>query len=71
MYRRLGELMHMRYVVKYKKEIGILEKLKTVYKDYITWYLDNKKGVQQRAKIHVLESHDGEFLIFLFVISAC
>ncbi|XP_050737919.1 DNA-directed RNA polymerase, mitochondrial-like isoform X2 [Eriocheir sinensis] len=43
MYRRLGELVYMRYLVKYKKEVGILEKLKAVYKDYLTWYLDNDR----------------------------
>lgn len=49
MFRRLGELVYMRYVVKYKKEIGVLDKLKAVYKDYITWYLDNgKEGLYQR-----------------------
>lgn len=50
MYRRLGELVYMRYVVKYKKEVGILEKLKTIYKDYITWYLDNnREGMYQNS----------------------
>lgn len=53
MYRRLGELVYMRYLVKYKKEVGILEKLKAVYKEYLTWYLDNdRKGVYQRTKIY-------------------
>ncbi|MPC14571.1 DNA-directed RNA polymerase, mitochondrial [Portunus trituberculatus] len=28
MFRRLGELVYMRYVVKYKKEVGVLDKLK-------------------------------------------
>ncbi|KAK8402805.1 hypothetical protein O3P69_000847 [Scylla paramamosain] len=43
MFRRLGELVYMRYVVKYKKEVGVLDRLKDVYKDYTTWYLDNEK----------------------------
>ena len=38
----------MRYVVKYKTEVGVLDKLKDVYKDYTTWYLDNEKGLYKK-----------------------
>ncbi|XP_071545761.1 DNA-directed RNA polymerase, mitochondrial [Panulirus ornatus] len=42
-YRRLGELVFSRYLVQYKKEVGVLDKLKSVYDEYISWYLNNNR----------------------------
>lgn len=72
MYRRLGELVYMRYVVKYKKEIGLLEKLKAVYKDYITWYLDNnKEGLYHRTKINTSIKNCWEKMYSQSIIWGC
>ena len=49
MFRRLGELVYMRYLANYKKKVGVLDKLELVYKDYTKWYLDaGKEGLYQR-----------------------
>ncbi|ROT79014.1 DNA-directed RNA polymerase, mitochondrial [Penaeus vannamei] len=42
LYRRLGELVFNRYSVQYKKEVGVMDKLKQVYKDYCDWYINSQ-----------------------------
>ncbi|KAK8723017.1 hypothetical protein OTU49_012002 [Cherax quadricarinatus] len=43
LYRQLGELVFKRYLVQYKKKVGVLDILRSVYKDYLSWYLDSNK----------------------------
>lgn len=46
LYRELGTKVLSRYQVLYKKEKGILEKVRQLYDDYLEWYLDTSVGTQ-------------------------
>ncbi|XP_076057665.1 mitochondrial RNA polymerase [Oratosquilla oratoria] len=39
LYRRLGEQIYTRYLIEYKKNTGVLEKLASVYEEYNNWFL--------------------------------
>ncbi|XP_042225272.1 DNA-directed RNA polymerase, mitochondrial-like [Homarus americanus] len=60
LYRRLGELVYNRYLVQYKKDAGVLDKLKNVYQEYLSWYLDNdrKDGVTYVPRVRWQELAD-------------
>nr|XP_045605843.1 DNA-directed RNA polymerase, mitochondrial-like isoform X1 [Procambarus clarkii] len=53
LYRRLGENVYNRYLVKYKRDTGVLDKLKRVYKNYLSWYFDSnrKDGVTYNPRV--------------------
>lgn len=61
LYRRLGELVFNRYSVQYKKEVGVMDKLKQVYKDYCDWYINS----QCRGKVTLLVNNIGPFALYI------
>lgn len=41
-----------RYLIKYKKNTKILDKIKTVYNDYCLWYMNSKNCDSQNTRQH-------------------
>ncbi|CAL4068042.1 unnamed protein product, partial [Meganyctiphanes norvegica] len=49
---RVGERVYNRYAVRYKKEAGIVNKMRTVYDNYCNWYMDDKgSGVTYMPRV--------------------
>jgi hypothetical protein len=43
-------IMYFRYQIKYKKNTKVLEKIRTIYTDYCSWYLNNENEDIQNTR---------------------
>lgn len=42
--------MYNRYQIKYKKNAKVLEKMKTVYNEYCSWYMNSQNSDSQNTR---------------------
>uniref|UniRef100_A0A2S2PVK5 DNA-directed RNA polymerase n=2 Tax=Sipha flava TaxID=143950 RepID=A0A2S2PVK5_9HEMI len=50
LYRNLANQVRLRYQIKYKKNTKVLEKIRTIYTDYCSWYLNNENEDIQNTR---------------------
>ncbi|XP_060878256.1 DNA-directed RNA polymerase, mitochondrial [Metopolophium dirhodum] len=50
LYRNLANQVRLRYQIKYKKNTKILEKMKAVYTDYCSWYINSENYDSQNTR---------------------
>ncbi|VVC37456.1 DNA-directed RNA polymerase, N-terminal,Pentatricopeptide repeat,DNA-directed RNA [Cinara cedri] len=50
LYRQLANQVRLRYQIKYKKNTKVLEKIKTVYSDYCSWYINSEHSDSQNTR---------------------
>lgn len=72
----ISYLMYLiyRYQIKYKKNTKVLEKIKTVYSDYCSWYINSKHSDSQNTRqqwqkiVHKHKSIGADIVSIVFLL---
>lgn len=65
-------MIYFRYQIKYKKNTKVLEKIKTVYNDYCSWYMNSQNYDSQNTRqqwqklVHKYKAVGADIVRFVF-----
>lgn len=70
-------MLNYRYQIKYKKKNKILDKIKTIYSDYCTWYMNCKNCDSQNTRqqwqqlVHKYKFLGADIVSYLIFLLTC